>query len=63
MEDDRDTAVVFNAEQAARRLAISVNSLRRLARQGDIPTVQYAGRTLFRREDLDEFIDSHTVEA
>ena len=58
MESDSDS-VVLNTERAARRLGISPSALRKL----DIPIVRYAGRTLYRVEDLDEFIDSHVTEA
>ena len=58
MESDSEP-VVLNAERAARRLGISPSALRKL----DIPIARYAGRTLYRVEDLDEFIAAHVVEA
>ena len=59
MEADAE-ARVMSTEAAARRLGgISVNSLRKLP----IPTVRFAGRVMYRVEDLDEFIDNNTYEA
>jgi excisionase family DNA binding protein len=62
MDSDSSTGM-FSVEEAARFLGVSSHSVRRLAQSGELQSVRYLNRLMFRHEALDEFVDRHTVEA
>ena len=61
--DDETPLGMLSIEMAAKYLGVSVNSVRRLAKEGDLPHARYVGKLHFRLVDLDLFVDCHTVEA
>lgn len=63
MESDKPLVNMQNVADAAQFLGISAVSVRRLERDGELLSVRYAGRVLFRPQDLREFVDRHTTEA
>jgi hypothetical protein len=61
----RDESVknLRNVTQSARFLGISGTKLRELERDGEIVSVRFAGRVMFRPQDLEQFVTSHLSEA
>lgn len=58
---ERDSGALIGLPEAAKILGYQVDRLRRLAKQKQIKYVQHGqGRIKFRREWLDEFIDSNS---
>jgi excisionase family DNA binding protein len=51
---------IWNSDQAARYLRISPRTLTRMARRGEIPSIQIGRLWRFRRCDLDEWL-THKV--
>jgi excisionase family DNA binding protein len=47
--------VLLSRQEAAARLSISVATLDRLTRAGELPRVKLPGKVLYRPESLDEF--------
>jgi len=54
----REQAVeaIWNSDQAARYLRISPRTLTRMARRGEIPSIQIGRLWRFRRADLDDWL-------
>lgn len=50
-----NSLTLLGRQQAAARLSISVATLDRLTRSGELPRVKLAGKVLYRPESLDEF--------
>jgi excisionase family DNA binding protein len=63
MDGEREHAGVVKLDEAARYLAVSTVTVRRLVASGELPVARYAGKMTFRVDDLEGFIDAHTVEA
>ncbi len=51
--------LLYSAAEAARQLCISLRTLWRYVRSGELATVALGGRRFIRHEDLVKFIDSH----
>lgn len=51
-----DTFGALNADQAARFLSISRATLYRMVRAGEVPVKRLNGRTVFLREELQDFL-------
>ena len=54
---DMGNRVVFNSKQAANYLSISVDTLLRMARIGEIRYLKNGSHYLFRKKYLDEWLD------
>jgi excisionase family DNA binding protein len=61
LENNGATRPTLNTEQAAEYLGISETSLGRLHSEYKIPFVRLGGRIVYRRKDLDRFIDDRLV--
>lgn len=61
LENSGTMRPVLNIEEAAQYLGISSTSLGRLHSGYKIPFVRIGGRIVFRRKDLDRFIDARIV--
>ncbi len=53
--------MLLNLKQAAEYLGYSASGLRKLLRKPDGPPFKKIGQLRFRREELEEWIDSRTV--
>ena len=51
---------LLTRDEAARFLRVSISTLHRRVKDGDIPTIVMGGRTLFRQSDLEAFIDAQS---
>lgn len=49
--------LLYSVKEVTKALSISSTTLRHITRQGDLPCVQIGRRTLYRREDLEAFVD------
>jgi excisionase family DNA binding protein len=61
LENNGATRPVFNTKQAAEYLGLSTTTLERLRSSYEIPFVRLGGRVVYRRKDLDWFINSNVV--
>lgn len=52
---EHDALVLLSRHLAAARLSISVATLDRLTRAGELPRIKLAGKVLYRPQSLDEF--------
>jgi excisionase family DNA binding protein len=59
LEDDR---TLLSADDAAKRLGLSEEWVRKAARERRIESVKIGTRLLFRPEALDAYIEAHTRE-
>lgn len=60
VDTDRE---LLTAREAARRLAVSERTVRRLADRGDLPRVRVGQRSVrYRRDDVDEYARRHRDE-
>ena len=51
---------LLTRDEAARFLRVSISTLHRRVKDGDIPTIVLGGRTLFHQRDLEAFIDAQS---
>ena len=60
-----DTKSLLEAREAARRLGVSIFTVRRLAAAGTLPAVRYGlrGRLRFREHDVDALLAGERSEA
>lgn len=61
LESNGATRPVFNTKQAAEYLGISTTSIERMRSDYKIPFVRLGGRVVYRRKDLDQFIEDRLV--
>lgn len=57
-DNDRPPALMTTAE-AARELATSTTTIRRMYHRGELPAVRVGELLKFRRVDIDAYIDAH----
>lgn len=50
--------LLFSAAEVAEALGISSTTVRQLSHQGDLPCVAIGKRMLYRRQDVERFVDS-----
>jgi excisionase family DNA binding protein len=55
------TSPLMTYQEAANYLRISLATIDRMVRAGEISSVLIRGRRLFRIRDLDEYIRSHSI--
>lgn len=56
-----DAGSLLTAQQVARKLALSLRSVRRLIDAGNLRVVRIARSVRIRPEDLADFVNKHTV--
>jgi len=61
LENNGATRPVFNTQESAKYLGISCTSMERLRSSYAIPFVRLGGRVVYRRKDLDQFIEDRVV--
>lgn len=60
-ESGLDAPVLVSTAEAARMLATSTTTLRRLHHAGEIPAVRIGGLLKFRRTDIETYVERNTV--
>lgn len=58
MKITRPEQVAFNQEDAALYCGVTVDTVKRARRAGDLPAVYPTARPMFRRGDLDSWVSS-----
>jgi excisionase family DNA binding protein len=54
---------LLNLKEAAKRMRVSIYTLRSWSYQRKLPVVKLGRRTLFREEDIEKFINKGLIEA
>ena len=61
LENNGANRPVFNTKEAAKYLSVSTTTMERMRSDYKIPFVRLGGRVVYRRKDLDQFIEDSVV--